>query len=71
MQKDEKHLSVGYECYWCGKVVQTPENMFVSKENVQEKIDRIQQIQGIIGAMMMLTTNSKRIVANFTSSIEK
>jgi hypothetical protein len=42
--------------------------MYLNKDKMKEKLDRIQQIQGIIGAMMMLTTNSKRIVANFTNS---
>ena len=67
-QKEEKHLSVGYECYWCGKVIKNPDDLYLNKDTMKQKIDRIQQIQGIIGAIMMLTTNSKRIVANFTSS---
>ena len=42
--------------------------MFLSKEQVKEKLDRIDQIKRIIGAMAMLTTNSKRLVANFANS---
>lgn len=42
--------------------------MFINKEHIKEKIDKLEQIKRMIGAMMMLTTNTKRIVANFTSS---
>jgi hypothetical protein len=42
--------------------------MFLNKDHIKEKLDRIGQIKGIIGEMMMLTTTTKRIVANFTSS---
>lgn len=59
---------MGYECYWCGKAVQSVDDMFLNKDNLKEKLDRVEQIKGLIGAMMMLTTNSKRIVATFTSS---
>lgn len=61
-------MSIGYECYWCGKVVQKAETMFINKDQMKEKLDRLDQIKRIVGAMMMLTTNTKRIVANFTSS---
>lgn len=67
-QKKEKHLSVGYECYWCGKDVPKIETMFLNKDKIKEKLDKLEQIKRIIGAMMMLTTNTKRVVATFTSS---
>lgn len=41
---------------------------FVTKELFKEKIDRIEQIKRMISQMMVLTANSKRIVANFASS---
>lgn len=68
MQKTEKHISIGLECYYCGKVIEQTKEMFLSKEHLKEKLDRIDQIKRIIGAMMMLTTNTKRVVATFAGS---
>ena len=45
--------------------------MFMNKDHLKEKLDRIEQIKRMIGAMMMLTTNTKRVVANFTTSRNK
>lgn len=42
--------------------------MFLNKEHLKEKLDRIDQIKRIIGAIMMLTTNTKRVVATFAGS---
>ena len=42
--------------------------MFLNKEHVKEKLVRIDQIKRIIGAMMMLTTNTKRVIATFAGS---
>jgi DNA-directed RNA polymerase subunit N (RpoN/RPB10) len=58
-------LSLGIECFYCGKP-ETPN--FVTKELFKEKIDRIEQIKRMISQLMVLTANSKRIVANFASS---
>ena len=35
---------------------------------MKEKLDRLDQIKRIVGAMMMLNTNTKRLVASFTGS---
>lgn len=43
----------------------------MNKDHLKEKLDRIEQIKRMIGAMMMLTTNTKRVVANFTTSRDK
>lgn len=64
----EKHLSIGLECYYCGKVIQDTKTQFLSKDDVKEKLSRLDQIKRIIGAMMMLTTNTKRVVAAFANS---
>jgi hypothetical protein len=64
--KVEKHVSLGLECYHCGKKVTVPS--FLSKDNLQEKLDRLEQIKRMIGSMMMLTSNTKRVVAQFAQS---
>ena len=64
-QSREKHLSLGLECFYCGK----PElPNFVTKELFKEKVDRLEQIKRMISQLMVLTANSKRIVANFANS---
>lgn len=64
--KVEKHVSLGLECYHCGKKLTTP--AFLSKDHLQEKLDRLEQIKRMIGSMMMLTSNTKRIIATFAQS---
>jgi hypothetical protein len=64
--KFEKHVSMGLECYHCGKKVTLPS--FLSKDHLQEKLDRLEQIKRMIGSMMMLTSNTKRVVAQFAQS---
>lgn len=65
----DKRLTVGIECVNCriekGKLVQ---EAFYNKDHYKEKIDRIGQLNRMIGAMMLLTTNSKKVVAAFTRS---
>lgn len=67
-QKSEKQVSIGLECYWCGKLIEDTKLQFLNKDQLKEKLDRLDQIKRIIGAMMMLTTNTKRVVATFASS---
>ena len=64
--KIEKHVSLGVECYHCGKKVTVPS--FLTKDHVQEKLERLEQIKRMIGSMMMLTSNTKRVVAQFAES---
>lgn len=64
--KIEKHVSLGLECYHCGKKVTVPS--FLTKDHVQEKLERLEQIKRMIGSMMMLTSNTKRVVAQFAES---
>lgn len=65
--RTEKQVSIGMECVDCGK--DNPySTLFLSKEHLKEKVDRIKQLQRILGAMMMLTANTKKVVARFTSS---
>ena len=56
------------ECYYCGKVIEQPKDMFLSKDKLKEKLERIDQIKRLTGAMMMLTTNTERVVAIFANS---
>lgn len=65
--KAEKQISVGLECFHCGKEYSF-NNQFLNKDFIKEKLDRIGQLRRMIGAMMLLTTNTKKVVATFTAS---
>ncbi len=61
-------MSVGLECYHCGKVIVQTKEMFINKDHMKEKLERVDQIKRLAGAMMMLTTNTKRVVSIFANS---
>ncbi len=65
----DKKLTVGIECINCEKEKSNlVQEAFYNKEHYKEKIDRIGQLNRMIGAMMLLTTNSKKVVGAFTRS---
>lgn len=62
----EKQLGIGVDCYYCGKPdFQIP---FLGKEHVREKLDRLGQIRMMIGSLMLLTENTKKVFAAFAES---
>ena len=68
-KKIEKHISIGYECYYCGKEIQKTDELFINKENLKENMNRVDQIKNMLGAIMMHTTITKRTVSTFEMSI--
>lgn len=67
-QSLEKFVSVGLECYHCGKYIEDPKTMFINKDMFKEKLDRIGQIQNILGTINMLTFKTRLVVSNFEGS---
>lgn len=53
------------ECFYCGKTGIMP---FITKDLMQEKLERLEQIKRMISQTMVLTANSKRMIVNFANS---